>query len=44
VHEPGPDEAFVPGAAKRNPRAAETRAENFGFPIAVSFGADMNEP
>ena len=47
VHEQVPDAAFVPGAGKINPvglRTAETRAETFGSPIAVSFGDEMSEP
>ena len=47
MHEQVPDAAFVPGAGKINLvglRTAETRAETFGSPIAVSFGDEMSEP
>ena len=48
MHEPDPDTAFVPGAAKRNlvgwqaEKDSTAAMENFGLPIA--FGAEMNEP
>jgi len=45
VHEPDPDTAFVPGAAKRNLlgwQAEKDSTAAIGLPIA--FGAEMNEP